>query len=161
MITIQTPADPLLARIPDMGVGGIQGTYASRSLKEWLDETRFEREAGDVIPYLIREGTKRVGFFALDRRKIREISPGARRAVLLRNFFIVAEAQGKGYASRALRRLPEIARRRFPDLRAIYLTVNLKNPRAKHVYLKNGFVDTGRFWRGPKGFAHIYRLSLA
>jgi RimJ/RimL family protein N-acetyltransferase len=76
--------------------------------------------------------------------------------------FVDAAAQGRGVATRAVRLLPDVVRRDFPVARSVVLTVNVRNPAARAVYLRGGFVDAGELYLGGSaGPQHVLRLELA
>ncbi len=109
-------------------------------------------------PYVLVEGGAPVAFFILD-----ETPPAADPSadLLLRAFFVDAAAQGRGVATRAVRQLPGLVRRDFPSVRTVVLTVNVRNPAARAVYVKGGFVDAGQLYLGGSaGPQHVLRLEL-
>lgn len=109
-------------------------------------------------PYAIVFGGEPVGFFVLDTTPA-EADPSA--DLVLRAFFVDARWQGRGLASAAVRVLPSLARREAPDARSVVLTVNVRNPVARHVYLSGGFRASGeRYLGGAAGPQHVLRLDL-
>lgn len=69
--------------------------------------------------------------------------------------------QGQGIGAAALRKLPSLMRRAFPDYRRVNLTVNMDNDPAIKAYGRAGFVDTGRFYHGARsGPQHIFSLLI-
>lgn len=99
-----------------------------------------------------------VAFFVLDRGTP-EVDPSA--DLLLRAFFVDAGAQGRGVATAAVRALPAFVRQHLPGARSVVLSVNARNPAARAVYVRGGFVDTGElFLGGPAGPQHVLRLGL-
>ena len=57
--------------------------------------------------------------------------------------------------------LPDVVRRDFPDARSLVLTVNVRNPAARAVYLGGGFVDGGeQYLGGSAGPQHVLRLDV-
>lgn len=159
MVTITKPEEQELDRTPDMGVE----RYASVSLREWRKENQADLAAGTLVPFLIKVGGKTVGFFSLGSspEQVSRYTPGAQNAVVMRNFFIVPEEQGKGYGARVLKRLPKIVRARFPQAITISLAVNATNLSAIRAYKKAGFVDTKHFYeKSIDGPAHVFTLSL-
>jgi RimJ/RimL family protein N-acetyltransferase len=52
-------------------------------------------------------------------------------------------------------------RRDFPRARTLVLTVNVRNPAARAVYVRGGFVDAGELYLGGSaGPQHVLRLHL-
>lgn len=109
-------------------------------------------------PYAVLERGVPVGFFVLDE------SPSAADPsadLLLRGFYVDAAAQGRGVAKAATAGLAAVVQRDFPAARSVVLTVNVRNPVARAVYLSAGFVDTGRLHLGGSaGPQHVLRLEL-
>jgi RimJ/RimL family protein N-acetyltransferase len=109
-------------------------------------------------PYVLVEDGAPVAFFVLD-----ETPPDADPSadLLLRGFFVDASAQGRGVAARAVAALPDVVRRDFPTARSLVLTVNVRNPAARAVYVRGGFVDAGELYLGGSaGPQHVLRLEL-
>ncbi len=109
-------------------------------------------------PYVWLEGGAPVAFLVLD-----ETAPDADPSadLLLRGFFVDAAAQGRGVASRMVALLPAVVRADFPDARSVVLTVNVRNPVARRVYLRGGFVDAGELYLGGSaGPQHVLRLEV-
>ncbi len=163
MVTIDIPETVCWNEVPDLRMEGDQANFASGSLTEWLRETALVRAQGSVLPFLVREDGVPVGFFALACGET-QLSPFGRNrpcTVLLRNFLVIPERQGRGIARVMLDRLPAIVRRYFPEADRVRLAVNLRNLRAQRVYLRHGFVDSGEVWPGiHAGPAHLYDLEL-
>ncbi len=109
-------------------------------------------------PYVRLEGGAPVGFLVLDETPS-AADPSA--DLLLRGFFVDAGAQGRGVATRAVAALPDVVRRDFPAARTLVLTVNVRNPVARGVYVRGGFVDAGELYLGGSaGPQHVLRLEL-
>ncbi len=109
-------------------------------------------------PYAIVENDCSAGFFVLDRTPS-EADPSA--DLVLRAFFVDAAAQGRGVAKAAACEVPSLVRRDFPATRRVVLTVNVRNPVARAVYLAGGFCDTGELYLGGSaGPQHVLRLDL-
>jgi RimJ/RimL family protein N-acetyltransferase len=109
-------------------------------------------------PYVLVEDGAPVAFLVLDETP----SPADPSAdLLLRGFFVDAAAQGRGVATRAVSALPGVVRRDLPAARSIVLTVNVRNPAARAVYVRGGFVDRGELYLGGSaGPQHVLRLEL-
>ncbi len=109
-------------------------------------------------PYVLLEASRPVAFLVLDETPS-EADPSA--DLLLRGFLVDAAEQGRGVASRAVAALPEVVRRDFPAARTVVLTVNVRNPAARAVYLRGGFVDAGELHLGGSaGPQHVLRLDV-
>jgi len=131
-------------------------------------QEEFSGRAGQTLPLaerdparhpyaLVEDGTP-VAFLILD-----ETPPPADPSadLLLRGFFVDAAAQGRGVATRAVAALPEVVRRDFPAARSVVLTVNVRNPAARAVYVRGGFVEVGGLYLGGSaGPQHVLRLEL-
>lgn len=101
-----------------------------------------------------------VGFFILhNTERVKEYSPNS-QAMLLTSFSINHAQQGKGYAKQGLLLLQDFVKAEFPACDELVLAVNHKNIPAQRLYIKVGFVDTGRRKMGPKGEQFILRLPL-
>lgn len=154
-------------------------TDASRSLVETLEvepsQLRFVGtmeeilaiSGGAIVPVLIwykatsADEESLVGFFLLDKDYGREHSFAAVDDIGFRAFLIDSRFQGIGLGKAVMTQLPHFVRGRYPQFRRIALTVNLKNPRALGLYLKNGFNDSGEhFLGGSAGPQHILFLTL-
>lgn len=117
------------------------------------------REAIDF--HGIFDGDRLVGVFKIDRAYEDGQSFADPGAWGLRGMLIDAGAQGKGVGKSAFAKLPGYLRGQYPDLDSLWLTVNCKNPAARHVYLRGGWEDTGELYHGGRaGPQHILRLSL-
>ena len=115
---------------------------------------RLAERDPDRVPYTLVEDGVPVGFLVLDR------SAGGDE-LLLRGFFVDAAAQGRGVATRMVALLPDRVRADFPGVRTVRLTVNVRNPVARAVYLRGGFADHGElFLGGSAGPQHVLRLDL-
>jgi RimJ/RimL family protein N-acetyltransferase len=109
-------------------------------------------------PCALVEDGRPVGLFVLDRTPS-QADPSA--DLLLRGLFVDASAQGRGVASRMVGLLPALVCADFPDARSVVLTVNVRNPVARRVYLRGGFVDAGELYLGGSaGPQHVLRLRL-
>ena len=114
------------------------------------------------IPFGVMWDRRAVGFLVIDfsgpSRRLNGLYP---RTCWLESFFIAREEQGKGYAKAVLKQLPGILTKRVPEIRHLNLTVNFRNQKAKGLYLKSGFQDTGEVYRGgPAGPQHVLTKSL-
>lgn len=109
-------------------------------------------------PYVLLEDGAPVAFLILDETPS-DADPSA--DLLLRGFFVDAAAQGRGVAARAVAALPAVVRRDLPRVRTVVLTVNVRNPAARAVYVRGGFVDAGELYLGGSaGPQHVLRLQV-
>jgi GNAT superfamily N-acetyltransferase len=101
------------------------------------------------------------GFLMLDvGPEVRMYAPGD-GVVGVRGVYVDAASQGRGLGTQMLLALPAFARGRYADATSLALTVNTSNPRAIRVYLRSGFVDTGRLYYGGRlGPQHVLELAL-
>ncbi|WP_085717122.1 N-acetyltransferase [Pseudomonas sp. B28(2017)] len=61
-------------------------------------------------------------------------------------------AQGKGYGKACLQALPEAARRAWPEIKGLELSVDADNAAAIGLYARFGFVDSGEAYKGRIGY---------
>jgi RimJ/RimL family protein N-acetyltransferase len=137
-------------------------------LAAWPDQEEFSGRAEQTLPlaerdparhpYAVVEDEVPVGFFILDQTPP-DFDPSA--DLLLRALFVDACAQGRGVARRAVAALPGLVRQDFPAARSVVLSVNVRNPVARAVYLRAGFVEDGELYLGGSaGPQHVMRLDL-
>lgn len=109
-------------------------------------------------PFVMLEQERPVGFFVLDRSP----SPADPAAdLVLRSFFVDQAHQRRGVAGQALAALPGLVDRELPGAQLVVLTVNVRNSVARRLYLRHGFIDTGRLHLGGgAGPQHVLRLAL-
>jgi RimJ/RimL family protein N-acetyltransferase len=135
------------------------------------DQQPYSGRARDTIG-LVRDTTVRravtgldddgvpVGFLILDTgpSMIAVHRPGT---VGVRGFYVDAAAQGRGHGTAMLLALPDYVREHYPQAQRIALTVNTQNAPARRAYLRAGFVDTGRIYRGGAlGPQHVLERAL-
>lgn len=114
-----------------------------------------------VHPHVMLCGEQVVGFFLIDTTYSQRYEFAGHHHLGLRAFFVTQQAQGKGFGKQAIMLLRTHLRQGYADYRRIYLTVNCKNPAARHCYLLGGFVDTDkRYLGGAAGPQHIMYLDL-
>ncbi|WP_442957012.1 MULTISPECIES: GNAT family N-acetyltransferase [unclassified Photobacterium] len=112
-------------------------------------------------PHVILDGNTVVGFFLIDTQYGHRYDFAHPEALGLRAFFIDHHHQGKGYAKRAVLALKAFLLSAYPGFDQIYLTVNCKNPAARHCYQQGGFIDTHELYLGgAAGPQHIMRMVL-
>lgn len=81
-------------------------------------------------------------------------------AVLLRALSMNPEFQGKGIAKSAMIMLPDFVKKHFPEVEKIVFGVNATNENAYKLYLKTGYLDSGKIYEGVKGPQHIMLMKL-
>lgn len=118
------------------------------------DQAQFSGVARDTLPAAERHRTRLavailrdeepVGFLALDDADPICAYTAPEPSVALRAFFVDERFQRQGIASAALRVLPRFVEQHYPGVRSVVLTVNVVNPVAVELYLRAGFVDSGR-----------------
>ncbi|KAF1678920.1 GNAT family protein [Bacillus mexicanus] len=106
----------------------------------------------DRYPVVILNDNLPIGFFILHTSK-ETLEPYSNNpfALLLSSLSLNAVHQGKGYAKKAMLLLPSFVSGYFPWCDEMILAVNHLNTRAKHLYMKCGFIDKGRRRIGPLG----------
>jgi cysteine synthase A len=110
-------------------------------------------------PFAIVAGTQTVGFLVLrEKLALPDWAPGG--AVTLHSFRIHEARQGMGYGRAAVGLAISWVRARRRTVSQLMLAVNVRNTPAKALYLKSGFVDTGRIVHGPIGDQHILAFRL-
>ncbi|GAB6261782.1 hypothetical protein PSSHI_20250 [Photobacterium sp. R1] len=83
-------------------------------------------------------------------------------ALGVRSLLIDQTFQGQGITSQGISALPAYVSIHYPDVQALYLTMNCRNMPAYPCYLKPGFRDTGELYHGgPAGPQHIFCLHLS
>jgi len=109
---------------------------------------------------LILSNNDVAGFFVLHGWDgVRQYSDN-KNAILLRAYSVDTNFQGKGIAKHSLNLLPSFVKANFPERDEIILGVNHKNTAAQHVYLKSGFIDSGKRVMGRKGELFIMHMDL-
>ncbi|WP_102223508.1 GNAT family N-acetyltransferase [Acidimangrovimonas sediminis] len=106
-------------------------------------------------------GDRIVGFFVIDR-DFAASHPFARPGEIgLRALAIDAAQQGRGIGRAVFEALPAMLALRYPGVAGAVLSVNQRNPRARDLYLRNGWQDGGELYHGGRsGPQHVLRLPL-
>lgn len=100
-----------------------------------LAQAWLYREAGDVYPFAIYHEETPVGFMMLDE-------DSEERCLVIWRLMFPEEYQGKGYGTRAIEQLIQMAKG-SGKYDYIILDYVPENTVAKHVYEKLGFLPTG------------------
>ncbi len=125
-------------------------------MPDLVEDTREE-----VDFHVVRSGPQAVGFFKIDRNWAAHSGAARPGYWGLRAFLIGAQHQGRGYGTAALTALPDHLRRTYGRQEPIFLTVNLRNATAHRLYLRAGWIDTGRLDEGGRsGPQRVLRLDL-
>ena len=111
--------------------------------------------------HVLRHAGRIAGFFKIERAYGARYDFAPEGALGLRMLQIDASAQGKGLGKALFAELPDYLSATYPRAAECWLTVNCRNPRARHVYLTGGWEDTGELYLdGGAGPQHIMRLIL-
>lgn len=140
-------------------------------LRPLPEQVRFSGLPVDTLPVALAEPEHEpvavlddgvpVGFMVLDRNRVFAEVARAPDTLGVRAFFVDRDHQGEGVGTAALRALPAFVAERYPDVRHLALTVNVRNPVAVRAYARAGFRDTGRLdHSGDHGPQHVLMLEL-
>ncbi|MCA1062643.1 GNAT family N-acetyltransferase [Rossellomorea sp. AcN35-11] len=116
-----------------------QMRYTSLPMRA-INKCSPEKERFPIV--ILHEG-EAAGFFVLHGWDGVKAYWNNRRAILVRAYSIHPEFQGKGVASKSIKRLDTFLSDHFKDKNEMILAVNHQNTVAQHVYKKGGFLDTG------------------
>lgn len=121
----------------------------------------FSSEEAGVDFYAIQQAGRAVGFFKIDVKYPQTYDFARSGDLGLRAFMVDHRQQGRGIGSQALRILPPLLRRTYPEAQALVLTVNMRNQAAVRTYLNCGFKDTREIHEGGlAGPQYVLRLVL-
>ncbi|EKU50445.1 GNAT family N-acetyltransferase [Staphylococcus massiliensis] len=124
------------------------------------DVIALERVGQSLLPILLIDNEVIVSFCALDQSDDKFQFTDNENSILLRSFSTDSRYEGRGYAKELIKRVISYVKQAFPHVDEVVLGVNVKNHSAKHLYVKCGFEDTGRYVLGEVGYQHVYRLKL-
>ncbi|UXH99901.1 GNAT family N-acetyltransferase [Photobacterium sp. TY1-4] len=114
-----------------------------------------------VHPHVIVSDGHVVGFFLIDTTYANNYEFAEPGSLGLRAYLIDQQYQGQGFGKLAVQQLNGFLAQAYPQFQQMYLTVNCKNPGAKHCYLSGGFEDTGSLYLGgAAGPQHIMKLAF-
>jgi len=105
---------------------------------------RAKKKKGEEFSLTILFNKKPVGFLALDFGDDKLILCDNKNAVMLRSLSINPEFQRKGIAKLAMLQVSNFVKIHFPKCTEIILSVNTRNKNAYQLYVKSGYLDTGR-----------------
>ncbi|MBL4261054.1 GNAT family N-acetyltransferase [Vibrio fluvialis] len=156
MLTLQPMQPQHLTQVAELNVADEQVKFVGT-----IDEILVNID-DKIHPHLMLADGQVVGFFLIDTLYSQQYDFAGSHHLGLRAFFVSQQAQGNGYGKQAARLLKEYLQRLYPQFHRIYLTVNCKNPGARHCYLGGGFEDTGEtYLGGAAGPQHIMQLDLS
>lgn len=112
-------------------------------------------ENSERFPYCILVDEAPAGFFCLDFSEDRFAYTQNPNAVLLRSLSVNPACQGKGVAKTAMLQLPALVKQHFPGTTEIVFGVNANNKSAYRLYLKTGYLDSGKVYNGIKGPQYV------
>ncbi|MFQ1700060.1 GNAT family N-acetyltransferase [Loktanella agnita] len=134
------------------------------------DQVVFSGQPAEVIDladplidvHVILYDDQVAGMFRIDRGFHQHHRFAASTQLGLRTFLIDQRFQGRGIAKACAAQLHSYLSAQYGAAEAIVLTVNLRNPGARQVYLSGGFIDTGaQYMDGGAGPQNILTLPLA
>lgn len=141
-----------------LGVSDEQYAFVGRIDASLADAQACE---GSEAMAILRNGEP-IGFYRLEQhaRTIADM-PFDHTTIGLRSFFIDSRWQGQGLGTLALVALMGDVARRRPAVRAMVLTVNVRNTPALALYRRAGFRETGGLYHGGRsGPQHVMVCAL-
>lgn len=108
-----------------------------------LAQAWLYRDNGDVFPYAIYSGDDPVGFLLLEE-------DDSERALRIWRIMFPEENTSKGYGTEVIRTVLERAQQMTSRFDVVACDCDPSNARAKHVYEKLGFVETGTINHGSQ-----------
>ncbi len=111
--------------------------------------------------HVIMRSGQVVGYFKIDKSYFDNYDFCPQHALGLRSVVVDQAFQGQGIGLAAMKNLPTYLAELYPEYRAVYLTVNVKNITAKNCYLAAGFEDLKQLYLGGSaGPQHIMVMVL-
>ena len=144
------------------------------ALVEALLDRAFEPERHKRTAYKVREGTDwlpGLSFAAIDGEEhlvgtiqcwpvaLTDPQGRAHPMIMVGPVAVLPEHQGQGYGKACLQALPDAARRAWPQIKGLELSVDTDNQAALTLYRQQGWVDSGDAYRGRIGYER--RMALA
>lgn len=126
-----------------------QSQFSRTPIEVLSDAANLSNEK--LFHYCILFEEKAVGFFTLDFTENRFVYSTNPESVLLRSFSINPNFQGKGIAKSVMKQLPHFVKLHFKDVKEICFGVNSRNANAYQLYIKTGYLDSGKIFEGKKG----------
>ncbi|WP_413305212.1 GNAT family protein [Bacillus sp. 1P10SD] len=124
------------------------------------DCVRLSQEDVDRYAIVAMEENQLVTYFDLHKNEGAKPYSNNKNAILIRAFSTDSRYLGKGYATKALKLLPDFVKEHFPEMDEMVLGVNLANEAAQALYKKCGFIDEGERRMGPKGVLIVMSYYL-
>ena len=142
-------------RLAHLSLAPGQAAFVSRP------EARLARLQPSESAYAILSGAEIVGSLIIDPNYAKDHDFARPGEAGLRSVVIDAAKQGMELGKAAMAALPDLIAEHHPDVTALVLTVNCRNPVARPVYLKAGFQDAGEIYHGGRsGPQYVLRLPL-
>ncbi len=129
------------------------------SIDYCVNERKDTQDPHKTIVVIVENSTA-IGFFVLDRGDDKYGVTDNHSAMLIRSLSVNPAYQGKGVGTQAMILLDDFVQQHFPDSNELVLSVNCKNNRAYHMYLKADFSDTGRTIMGIMGEQNVMSKEL-
>ena len=144
-----TSADKLI-------VGQFEVTSAQAPFVEPIQDTLAM--GTDRDNFVIEGDGKPVGFFQIDHVSATQ---SVEAHLELHEVMIDRRHQGNAYGKVFVEALPRLLKAQYPDWRGVCLTVNCRNTKAKRLYERGRFTDTGELkLDGPSGPQHVMRRAI-
>ncbi|WP_412498496.1 GNAT family N-acetyltransferase [Vibrio furnissii] len=156
MLTLQPMLPQHLEQVAELKVADDQLKFVGT-----IDEILVNID-DQIHPHVLVANGNVVGFFLIDTTYSLQYDFAGAHNLGLRAFFVSQQEQGKGYGKQAAACMKTYLHSSYPQFSRVYLTVNCKNPGARHCYLHGGFVDDGELYLGgAAGPQHIMHLDLS
>ena len=152
-LTLIQSSDPIETLFSNYQIKNAQFTaYPLDALKNFEWQTAY--------PIAIKYENQIIGFFILDALKGQTLYDLPDDSYLLRSFSIHQSFLRKGYAKKALTKLPAWLKHQDILPKQLYLAVNYKNQVAQKLYLSVGIKDTGLKFQGVAGEQYLFVLNF-
>jgi RimJ/RimL family protein N-acetyltransferase len=150
MIDIERLTNSHIASVKCIGLTNAQVEFACSSEEFLMDGSNTTHL------HVIKSNDVVVGFFKLDIAYSLNYSFCPEGSIGLRTFALDKNQQGRGIGTDAVKALFSYLKTNYLNYKSIYLTVNVKNPRAIVCYQKAGFekIDE-KYFGGAAGPQHI------
>ncbi|MEM5331619.1 pyridoxal-phosphate dependent enzyme [Paraburkholderia sp. JHI2823] len=110
-------------------------------------------------PFSVAIGKEIVGFFVLrEKNALPEWAPSD--AITFHSLRIARSSQGKGYGKAALHLAKKWVKSNRPRVNRIMLGVNTRNSKARQLYNRTNFFETGDSYCGPHGMQDILECEI-
>lgn len=125
-----------------------------------LDAVNISTKAPEYHSILCIEDDVLVTFFVLDAGEDKYKYTTFKNSLLLRRFSTDSRHIRKGYAKKSLNQLRNFIHHHYPEYESVVLGVNERNTPAIRLYENSGFEDTGRRFKGAKGYQKILVMKI-